>query len=70
MSSETTVFEYVGNGAYLDGVPARDLTKADLDQIGPYLAESVEASDLYRPIAAREKAKKAPADLPAPSEIK
>lgn len=43
-----TVFKYVGDGTYLQGVPARDLTKEDVDQLSDEQKSDVTKSGLYK----------------------
>lgn len=46
------VYRFVGDGARLIyGVPARDLTRADLDALPAHLRDAVAASDLYEAVA-------------------
>lgn len=40
--------KYVGDGAYLNGVPARDLTAAEIEDRGLKVAD-LRASGLYEP---------------------
>lgn len=42
-------FRYVGEGGFLGGVPARDLTEEDWAALDAEQREAVEASDLYEP---------------------
>ena len=39
---------YIGKGDFIDGVPARDLTAADLVRLDDYQQAAVERSPLYR----------------------
>lgn len=48
---ETIVWKYVGGGEFIDGVPARDLTQADMDWLHADLRSAVEQSRLYRRVA-------------------
>lgn len=50
-----TILTYANTGAWLPGVPARDLTQADVDTCGRSVAELV-ASGLYRSAARMESA--------------
>jgi hypothetical protein len=43
-----TVFKYVGDGTYLQGVPARDLSKDDVDQLSDDQKADVAKSGLYK----------------------
>jgi hypothetical protein len=43
-----TVFKYVGDGTYLQGVPARDLSKEDVDQLTDEQKADVTKSGLYK----------------------
>lgn len=45
---ETIVWKYVGKGEFIDGVPARDLTQADVDWLVADLRPAVEQSGFYR----------------------
>jgi hypothetical protein len=38
-------------GLYLDGVPLRDLTAADVSELSPYLAASLAACPFYAPVS-------------------
>lgn len=65
MADDEIVFEYQARrnqaGAFLPGVPLRDLTRADWRSIPKHLQRAVEASNLYeRPEQAAE-ATEAPA---------
>jgi hypothetical protein len=40
------ILEYVGGGAFIDGIPARDLTAEDLEGLG-WDAERLTTTDLY-----------------------
>lgn len=42
------VWEYVGNGEFIDGVPARALTQQDVDWLHEDLRVAVEHSRFYR----------------------
>ena len=48
--SPPIVLRYVGHGAYLTGVPARDLTAADVAALTDYDADALVASGLYAPV--------------------
>ncbi len=39
---EDIVWKYVGNGEFIDGVPARDLTQADVDWLHEDLRSALE----------------------------
>lgn len=59
------------SGGFLVGVPLRDLTQEEYDELPPYLQQSVDASPLYRrtkPQAAKPAAAPKP-DAPA-DEVK
>jgi hypothetical protein len=43
-----TVFKYVGDGTYLQGVPARDLTKEDVEQLSDDQKADMTKSGLYK----------------------
>lgn len=45
---ENKVWIYVGKGAFIDGVPARDLVEGDLARLDAFQLAAVEASALYR----------------------
>lgn len=45
---ESIVWKYVGTGEFIDGVPARDLTQADVDWLHEDLRSAVEQSRFYR----------------------
>lgn len=46
--ANATVYSYVGDGSYFHGVPARDLTKDDLDALPAEVTKKdLEASGLY-----------------------
>ena len=45
---EDFVWEYVGKGEFIDGVPARDLTQADVDWLHADLRSALEQSGFYR----------------------
>ena len=45
---EDIVGKYVGTGEFIDGVPARDLTQADVDWLHVDLRPAVEQSRFYR----------------------
>ena len=49
-------WKYVGDEAFIPGVPARDLSDKEVKELG--IQEAVEASDLYK----KESAKKAAGD--------
>ena len=59
---------YVGDGLYIDGVPARDLTAADWLRLGEVDRSAVEHSGLYRR-AARVRAPVVVADGPEVVEL-
>ncbi len=58
---------YTGDGLYIDGVPARDLTAADWLRLGEVDRSAVEHAGLYRR-AARKRAPVIVADGPEPGE--
>lgn len=45
---DNIVWKYVGKGEFIDGVPARDLTRADVDWLHEDLRSAVEQSRFYR----------------------
>ncbi len=45
---EDKVWVYVGKGAFIDGVPARDLTEGDLARLDEFQLAAVEHLQLYR----------------------
>ena len=47
-------WKYVGDGAFIPGVPARDLSDKEVKELG--IQEAVEASDLYKKDSAKKKA--------------
>ena len=49
-------WKYVGDGAFIPGVPARDLSEKEIKELD--IQEAVEACDLYK----KESAKKAAGD--------
>lgn len=55
------VWIYVGKGAFIDGVPARDLTEGDLARLDDFQLAVVEHSQLYR---------RAPRRAVEPEEVK
>jgi hypothetical protein len=57
------VYEYVGDGAYHSGIPARDLTEDDLAVLEPEHKEMLDNSSLYRSVGPRGK-KGEPAEGP------
>lgn len=44
--SETIALTYVGNGTYIHGVPARDLTAAEAHEFGAIISEQQQATGL------------------------
>lgn len=48
-----TALRYVGDGAYIHGVPARDLTEEEAAQFGALIREQEQAAHmtLYEPVA-------------------
>ncbi len=40
-------FKYIGTGAFIPGVPARDLTDADFQSLSEELQDAVSQSGLY-----------------------
>ena len=58
---ENKVWIYVGKGAFIDGVPARDLTGGDLARLDEFQLAAVEYSQLYR---------RAPRRAAEPEEVK
>ena len=64
--NEPVVWRYVGNGAFVPGVPARDLTPAEMQEhaeiisaqsslIGVPLYEAIYADQAEQPVVAEEK---------------
>ena len=50
------IYEYIAtDGAFYHGIPARDLTQADVDRIGE---DAIEATGLYKKLVARKRAAK------------
>jgi hypothetical protein len=47
-------WKYVGNGDFIPGVPARDLSDKEVKELG--IQEAVEASDLYKKESAKKQA--------------
>jgi hypothetical protein len=47
-------WKYVGDGAFIPGVPARDLSDKEVKELG--IQEAVEASDLYKKESAKKQA--------------
>ncbi|MCY4122544.1 MAG: hypothetical protein OXG72_16660 [Acidobacteria bacterium] len=45
-------YRYTGDGDYIPGIPARDLTAEDVEQLAPRLLSDVNASPLYEPVKA------------------
>jgi hypothetical protein len=43
------VLKYVGNGYWIPGVPARDLTQTDIDATGYSIAQ-LKGTGLYQPV--------------------
>lgn len=46
----SVIYKYVGNGGYISGVPARDLTAVDLSQFTTSQKQAVKTSGLYAEI--------------------
>jgi hypothetical protein len=46
-------WKYVGDGAFIPGVPAKDLSDQEVKELG--IQEAVEASDLYKKESGRVK---------------
>ncbi len=69
---EGKVWIYVGKGAFIDGVPARDLTEGDLARMDAFQKAVVENSSLYRhaPRGAAEPEEIKPAAEPDKDESK
>lgn len=59
---ESIVWKYVGTGEFIDGVPARDLTQADVDWLHEDLRPAVEQSRFYRRVARVEAEPRQPED--------
>ena len=47
-AKSAVVYKYIGDGSYLQGVPARDLTEDDLDALKGLYTEPVGDSDKTR----------------------
>ncbi len=47
-ATDPAVLSYIGAGGYLQGVPARDLTAADLARLDDETKNALEASGLYQ----------------------
>lgn len=45
-------YRYTGGGAQFRGVPARDITQAEYDTLGPREQRTVKESGVYKPMAA------------------
>lgn len=43
-----TAYKYVGDGTYLPGVPARDLSKDEFDALSDEQKETLKQSGLYK----------------------
>ena len=54
---------YTGEGRYLVGIPARDLTREDLARLPERLRQRLEASGLYVPVTRSTKQIKEPTDV-------
>ncbi len=65
---EKRLWVYVGQGAFLDGVPARDLTEADFARLDEGARAAVENSGLYRPAKRKAEEKPAPKTAAPQSE--
>jgi|CXWK01.1.fsa_nt_gi hypothetical protein len=61
---EDKLWNYIGKGDYIDGIPARDLTAADWARMNEDDRAAVENSRLYRR-APQPKAEEPPASEPA-----
>ena len=61
---EDKLWNYIGKGDYIDGIPARDLTAADWARFSEDDRAAVENSRLYRH-APQPKAEEPPASEPA-----
>ncbi len=64
--NEPTVWRYVGNGAYMPGVPARDLTPIEIQEFAEVISvqssvldvplyEAIYAEQAEQPVVAEEK---------------
>ena len=49
------MWKYVGEGAYLPGIPARDITDEEAQQRG--IEEMLKASNIYRRVPERREAR-------------
>lgn len=45
--AKSVTYRYVGDGSYLHGVPARDLTKDDYDALSDEQKDAVRKSNVY-----------------------
>lgn len=45
-----TTYHYVGNGSFIAGIPARDLSAADVAAFDAVAIESIESSQLYEKV--------------------
>ena len=66
---DNKVWVYIGKGAFIDGIPARDLTAADWARLSEYDRVIVEGSPLYRR-APQPKAEAPAAEEARPAEEK
>ena len=57
--SDKTVYTYTGDGAYISGIPARDLTAEDVNALPDHLKAALAESAIYRRVA---KAKHGPSE--------
>jgi len=46
--AQTVIYKYDGSGTYLHGVPARDLTKDDVDALSDEQKAELSKSGLYK----------------------
>lgn len=64
------VLTYTGNGAFFEGIPARDLTQADVDALpATFTKDALIASGLYMNTSGVEEAA-VPAPTPSPKSKK
>ena len=51
------MMRYIGKGAFIHGVPARDLTDAEVEKFGKQIAEQEEITgvQIYAPVKAAKK---------------
>lgn len=62
--SEKILWFYIGKGAFIDGIPAADLTRQDWDRLDLDAQLAVESRGLYRKAARPKVEEPAPAAKP------